>query len=108
MPTEAQRTLDSRIQAAVSELQQMISQRYPQASFEVTPGQDDPESVHLVSTIDVEDTDEVLDMVIDRLLELQVEERLPVHVIPVRPFELAGDEPREACQRRFWSDPWLG
>ena len=33
----------------------------------------------------VEDTDVVLDSVIDRVLKLQLEHKLPVHVIPVRP-----------------------
>lgn len=90
MTKEAQRPVDPRTAAAVRELQQLILRRYPQAAFEVTPGPDDPESTHVVATIDVEDTDEVLDVVIDRLLALQVEEHLPVHVIPVRPSKPGG------------------
>ena len=90
MTDAAQRRLDPRTRAAVREIQQLILRRYPQAAFEVTPGPDDPESTHLVATIDVEDTDEVLDVVIDRLLDLQVEDHLPVHVIPVRPAERGG------------------
>jgi hypothetical protein len=87
MTNEDQRVFDRRVQDAVRELQQMLLQRYPDATFEITPGPDDPESIHLIATVDVEDSDTVLDVVIDRLLELQVEERLPVHVIPVRPSE---------------------
>jgi hypothetical protein len=90
MTAVAQRMFDPRVQDAVRELQQMLLQRYPDATFEVTPGPDDPESVHLIATIDGADSDAVLDLVIDRLLELQVEERLPVHVIPVRPSERVG------------------
>jgi hypothetical protein len=87
MTNEDQRVFDRRVQDAVRELKQMLLQRYPDATFEITPGPDDPESIHLIATVDVEDSDTVLDVVIDRLLELQVEERLPVHVIPVRPSE---------------------
>jgi hypothetical protein len=87
MTNEDQRVFDRRVQDAVRELQQMLLQRYPDATFEITPGPDDPESIHLIATVDVEDSDTVLDVVIDRLLALQVEERLPVHVIPVRPSE---------------------
>jgi hypothetical protein len=79
--------LDARSQVAVAGLQAMLRERYPKASFRLRRGIDDPESIQLVATVDVEDTDEVLDVVIDRVMELQIEERLPVHVIPVRPRE---------------------
>ena len=36
--------------------------------------------------VDVEDTDEVVDVFIDRMLEMQIDEDLPVYVIPVRPL----------------------
>jgi hypothetical protein len=75
-----------RIREAVAELQGMIRQRYPSATFEVESGED-PEGIYIWTTVDIEDLDEVLDLVVDRLLELQVEERLPVHVIPIRPPE---------------------
>ncbi len=77
---------DPRIQAAVAELQGMIAQKYPAATFEVFHGED-PEGTYLRATVDIEDTDEVVDLIIDRLVDLQVEERLPVYVIPVRPLE---------------------
>jgi len=41
-------------------------------------------SVHLEATFDVDDPETILDLVIDRVLELQVDERLPIHVIPLR------------------------
>ena len=87
MSIEGARDLDSRTQAALDELQETIQRRYPTARFEVVSGEDDPGSIQLVSTVDIADTDEVVDLVIDRLLELQIEEGLPVHVIPVRPME---------------------
>ena len=77
---------DPRIQAAAKELQESILQGYPDATFALTVG-DDPVGVYLHATVDIEDTDEVIDLIIDRMLELQIEEELPIYVIPVRPIE---------------------
>ena len=76
--------LDPRMQGTIAQLQEMIRGRFPTATFEVSHGEDDAESIHLTTTVDVEDPDEVVDIVIDRVLELQVEEGIPVHVIPLR------------------------
>src|SRR5687768_16615220 len=78
--------MDKRTKGALSELQGMIQQRYPDASFRVTRGED-PEGFYLKATVDLEDTDEVIDLVIDRMLQMQIEDELPVYVIPVRPLE---------------------
>ncbi len=79
--------LDSRIRNALDELCGIILQHYPEATFHVSRAEDDPEIIHLTATADVEDTDEVVDVVIDRMLELHIDEGLPVYVIPVRPLE---------------------
>src|SRR5438552_854605 len=73
------------IQKALSELKDLIRQRYPDASFTVFRG-DDPDGIYLRALVDVQDTDEVVDVFIDRLLSLQVEEQLPLYVVPVRPL----------------------
>jgi hypothetical protein len=78
---------DERVQRALTELQDLIHTRWPQATFRVAYGEDDPQMVHLWTTVDVEDTDEVVDVVIDRVVELQLEEGVPLSVIPVRPVE---------------------
>jgi hypothetical protein len=77
---------DSRLQAAIDELQGLILARYPEATFSVSPAEDDPRITHLVTTIDIDDTEEVIDLVIERMLQLQVEDGLPIYVVPVRPF----------------------
>jgi hypothetical protein len=77
---------EERIQQGIAELQAMIRERFAEAVFAVFRG-DDPEGVYLRVTVDVEDTDEVVDAIIDRLLELQVEEELPLYVVPVRPVK---------------------
>src|SRR5581483_11425222 len=79
-----ERQLDPPIQNALSELRGIIMKHYPTATFEVTRGHDEPSNVHLLTVVDVDDADEVLDLVIDRVVQLQVDERLPVHVIPLR------------------------
>ncbi len=77
-------TEDPRMQAAITELTGMIRQHYPTATFAVDRGEDDPDAVHVTATVDVEDPDEVVDLVIDRMLALQLDDGLPVYVIPVR------------------------
>jgi hypothetical protein len=62
----------------------LVRSRYPEATFSVCHGTDDPEAVHIYETVDVEDTEPVVDLVIERELELLAEEGLPVHVIPLR------------------------
>ena len=74
-----------RMQAAIEELQRLIQQHYPEATFQVESG-DDPTGMYVLATIDVEDTDVVVDVYIDRLLELQIDEGLAVYVVPVRPL----------------------
>ena len=85
MRSERSIRLSSRMEAAVQELQGMITARFPQATFLVEEG-GDPEGIYLVTTLDIADTDEVIDLVGDRLVALQVEESLPLYVTPLRPI----------------------
>lgn len=77
---------DPRIQRAVSELEALIRDRFPSATFVVTRG-DDPEGVYLDAIVDLDDPDPVMDVVVGRLLALQIDEGLPVHVVPLRTTE---------------------
>jgi hypothetical protein len=38
-----------------------------------------------MTTVDVPDTSEVVEAVLDRVLRLQIDEKLPIHVVPIRP-----------------------
>ena len=78
--------VDERIAAALAEFQELIRVRYPDAIFEVSE-RDDPPGVYLKVIVDLEDTDAIIDLVIDRMLELQIEHELPVWVLPLRPVE---------------------
>ncbi len=79
--------LRPRMQQAVEELKGLVLERYPGATFRVAHSPEEPRIVHLWTTVDVEDTDEIMDVVIDRVTRLQTDEGLPIHVIPVRPRE---------------------
>ncbi len=83
MTTEQRIPITPRIEAALAELKGLISSRYPAATFAVGEG-DDPEGVYLTATVDVDDRGEVIDLFVDRLVDLQVEEGLPIFVVPVR------------------------
>ncbi len=75
---------DPRVQQALGELEGLIRQRYPTATFRVSHGED-PDGLYLKATVDIEDTDEVADVFMERLLQLQIDEDLPVYVVPLRP-----------------------
>lgn len=77
---------DPRIQAAIDELRRLILERFPAAKFSVTQG-DDPEGIYLKPVVDIDDLDEVDAAYADRLLDMQVEEGLPIYVVPVWPIE---------------------
>jgi hypothetical protein len=91
---------EPRVQHAIQELQTLIQGRFPTASFTISRGEDAPENLHLITTVDIDDTDEVLDLVIDRVVELQVEEGIPIHVIPIRPPERVLTELQSPSPRR--------
>jgi hypothetical protein len=94
MRPETHMRLTPRMEDAVRELQALITGRFPEATFVVEEGFD-PEGVYLVTTVDIPDTDEVVAAVGDRLVDLQVDEGLPVYVIPLRPIERVVTQLRE-------------
>jgi hypothetical protein len=91
---------DLRVRSALEELQGLIQARYPEATFTVSRAVDAPEITQLMATVDVDDLDDVVDLVIERELELQVEQGLPIHVIPVRPLQRVLELRRANAQRR--------
>ena len=88
------------MEKAVNELKGRISECFPQASFVVEEGFD-PKGVYLVTTVDIADTDEVIDVVGDRLVELQVDEGLPIYVTPLRPIQRVVAELQERKHTTF-------
>jgi hypothetical protein len=75
--------LDERTRQAIRELQDTIAAHYPAASFVLTRSPEDPTTLHLLVVSDVDDPDEVGDLVVQRVVALQAEEDIPLHVIPL-------------------------
>jgi hypothetical protein len=100
MTDEFESGLDTRTQAAVNELRETIRQHYPEASFELSQGFDEPEQILLTTIVDLDDPDEVLDLVLDRLLELEIDEGIPLYVIPISTPE------RTLAQLQSAPPPW--
>ena len=86
MKTETHVRLTPRMQEAIDELKRLITDHFPQAAFVVEEGFD-PDGIYLVTTVDIADTDEIIAVVGDRLVELQVDEGLPLYVTPLRPID---------------------
>ncbi|MDQ3780169.1 MAG: hypothetical protein M3354_06465 [Chloroflexota bacterium] len=86
MTAEHHTQITPAVEAALSKIQARISEHFPQATFAVEEGFD-PKGIYLVVTVDVADTDEVTDLVGDRLVDLQVEAGLPIYLAPLRPIE---------------------
>ena len=78
--------LTPRMERAIAELKDMIAASYPDATFRVYQGFE-PVGIFLDVTVDIDDTDEVREVFADRYLDMQLEERLPIHVLVLRPIE---------------------
>ena len=76
--------LDERTRQAIAELEGAITTRYPTTIFELERSPEDPGSIHLLAVADVDDPDEVGDLVVERVVALQADEGIPLHVIPLR------------------------
>jgi hypothetical protein len=84
-----------RVAQAIDELTSRILSRYPEADITISEGED-PDGVYITAMVDVEDPDEVTDLIIERTLALQVDEHLPVYVIPIRAVQRMGSTARES------------
>lgn len=97
------KALDSlEMDTAIAEIKSLIRQGFPEATFSVGPGED-PVGIYLVAEIDLDDLGEVNDLFLDGLVDMQVEEMLPLYVIPTRPIERT----REMIRRERERMPWL-
>ena len=84
MSVEQALAVAPRMREALEELKDVLRQRYPDATFRVARSPENPETVLLKPVVDVADRDEIMDVVIERLVELQSDEQLPLFVVPVR------------------------
>lgn len=98
---------DPRMQAAVDELQERILSHFPSTTFTLDEAPDEPDTVYMRAIVDVDDTDEVADIFMDRLVDFQVDENLPIYVVTVpTPERIATACEREREERRLPAFPF--
>jgi hypothetical protein len=83
MATDSNALSNPRMKAAIAELTTLIRDRYPGTVFTIEVGEHQ-DVVFVTAVVDVDDPDEVVDCFIDRAVTMQVDEGLPLLVIPVR------------------------
>ncbi len=81
--TQATRALQQ-ARVFIAAVEALILAHYPDATFAVFHGED-PEGTYLRATVDIEDLDEVMDLVTDLLLDIEVEQGLPVYIALTQP-----------------------
>ena len=82
----------------MAEMKERISHRFPTTTYEMYQGED-PVGIYLAAIVDTDDLDEVKGLFLDRLVDLQVDEGLPLFVVPVRPVDRVS--PNCAAARRW-------
>ncbi len=80
---EKVRIWDRKMLDAIAEIQRLISRSFPGTGY-IQSLQDDPFGMRMVATVDTDDLDAVVDCFIDRLLSMQVDEGIPLYVVPIR------------------------
>jgi len=78
---------------AIEEIQGIILAHFPGTTFDVYLDEE-PLGVYVEATVDVEDIDDVMDIYIDRLVDLKVERGLRLYVLPVSTAEPDARRPR--------------
>jgi hypothetical protein len=73
-----------RVNEAITELSDLIREKYPDASFDVVKGFDPP-GTYLEVSLDTDDFHGIMDAVMDRYLEIFNQEGLDIYVMPIRP-----------------------
>jgi hypothetical protein len=102
MKIEQASTLEPKLQDAVDELASMIAARYPSAAFRVSHHPDGAGTVLLDAIVDMDDTEPVNDLILERMEQLRLDEGVPILVIPLRTPERIA-RLREAMQAAWQS-----
>ena len=89
MTVESSPRLEPEMQRAVDELTALIRRGYPTARFEVRSAPDDASTTLLEVTVDVDDPEEVLDLVFERMEQIRIDEGVPILVLPLQTPERA-------------------
>ncbi len=70
----------------IEEIQGIILDHFPGTTFDVYLGEE-PLGVYVEALVEVDDIDDVMDIYIDRLVDLKVERGLRLYVLPVSTSE---------------------
>src|SRR4051812_48659351 len=81
--------LSVEMRAAVGDLKSLILSRYPGAEIQVGRSPDEADAIVLWTAIDIDDLDEVIDFTIDRVMQYQIDDGLPLWVVPIHSTEYA-------------------
>lgn len=83
---------EPRMQDAIAEIKALVVSRYPDATFEAFPSAN-VNGVYLRMIVDIEEPGDVSDLVLARVVEMQLDEELPIYPIPERPRRWSPAEP---------------
>lgn len=83
MKSEHRFPLSPRMEPAIAEMKQTIAGRYPTTTFSVYEW-DDPVGIFLSAVVDTDDLEAVTGLILGRMADLQVDEGLPLFVVPQR------------------------
>lgn len=106
---DANGNVDPRAQPAIDEIQLAILKRWPDVTFSIHRGPDNPIGIHMSVFVDEEDPDVVLEGLTDRLVDILVDDGIPLHVIPLHTPEraLAAYAAYKERERNPWSGEFL-
>jgi hypothetical protein len=91
------------LEEAITEMKERILRRFPTTTFEMYQGED-PVGIYLIAIVDTDDLEEVGELFTSRLVDLQVDEGLPLFVIPERtPERNAVIVAEQRAARKSWS-----
>jgi hypothetical protein len=87
------------MEAAIAEMKERILRHYPGTEFTVYE-RDDPEGIFMSAIVDTENLEAVKALFLSRMVDLQVDEVLPLFVVPERtPEKHAAVLARDAAER---------
>lgn len=81
---------EPRILAAVEELKRLVLKRYPGAEFDVFSSTN-VNGVYMRIFVDIDDPGDVNEAILDRVVEMQIDEGLPIYPVAVRPIGMFWD-----------------
>ena len=100
-PYECHVPLTPRMEEVIAEMKERILSRFPTTTFEMYQGED-PVGIYLAAIVDTEDLEDVNQLFSSRIVDIQIDEGIPLYVITERtPERNAALLAREAQEREL-------